>query len=263
MEKENHIWEKDKFLLLANGVRGKTLEAIEKAGLDTTRGLCHEVNYSVAIALSVKSKIPLLNIDNVDFRLALKGNPVIAYVYNGSLDRGRRGWIPHSFLVVLGFDKPIFIDGANDQKQKRTPFLISELNCETSLGPIRGKLLQKNRGIEVGSQVRVATEAIKVLEDLINEEKDLIEKLINESGGPDIKKNHALEQFKYESEVGLGFMVFLRMRDWIEYFLAANEISYPSIQDIVDKIFRYTDIFNPNILGKTGELYANGRRLIE
>ena len=73
-----------------------------------------------------------------------------------------------------------------------------------------------------------------------------------------------VQQLQLEGSFGLEHMLYMRMRDWIEYLLKANGIEYPSVQPVTDAIYALAGVTPPHMMHATYKPLAQlGRKLVQ
>jgi hypothetical protein len=217
-------------------IQRDTVRALQDAGLSSTANLCHEVNLGIALAFAQKSGLPLRAFEQIDFASG-SDQAVVGLVHDGSL-RTRDGKRPHCFIVITG-ETGLLVDGANDQMQKSKPFLVVEIPHGHKLQFIERAVSKYNRGIRKAFQSDGYEKGFLRMRDYFTPEKVIpwVSKLAVSGDITDDQLQSFMEQFTYENACGLGPMLFMRMRDWIQYLLGRNGIQYPSVQPIVDALF--------------------------
>ena len=135
----------------------------------------------------------------------------------------------HTSLLVFGMvTDPLLIDGANDQTDQSTPFLITQINGQNHNATC-ASLKRFNRRIKDLDSREKGGDGIKsVLPSVLASCKK-----IGVFTDDDIKL--MLLQFNKENTIGLPALFFLN-RDWLAYFTKALGVDYPSIQKSIQKL---------------------------
>lgn len=212
-------------------IQRAALQAIDCTALPTTGGLCHFINWAIANRLRAD-----LDADLIPFSrqtcpdVSSISHPTIAYVPSANIGT-KSGLSPHSFFLVIGVERePLLIDGANDQADPKTRFLVQKLQART-FDEIRAALRELRHPLDETRQRferSIALRSLRILDLLINDG------VINED-------EYILAQSQWDLEISAGcdFLFLGFNRDWVTYFMRALCVDYPSTQSVQDRFYAY------------------------
>lgn len=219
----------ERFYSSIESIKGKLKKAIDITGLNSTNGLCHQINFAIALSLEQEFGLPIGEYNISSAKQFNENRPAIGFlpVLN----------IPHTLinnhtsLLVFGVEKnPLLIDGSNDQTDSSTPFLVAQLNNQ-NYNATCASLRRHNRKItELPYRERGAGDSIEVRLPKTLAACKRIGVLTDE------EINLMLKQFNKEKSAGLAALFTLN-RDWLTYFAKALGVDYPSIQESSKKMY--------------------------
>jgi hypothetical protein len=230
----------ERFHASLGDIKNRLGRAMETVGLQTTSGLCHQINYAIALRLGSEFDMPIGEYNISTARQFKDGPPAIGFLPFLETPRGL-DINNHTSLIVSGVEQsPTLIDGANDQIDSSTPFLtanVKDQNYNTvnlSLKRVSRTIRERDpheRTLESGVTVTLP----KLLAACIRT-KELTEG----------EAALLYSQFLKEHDAGLTAL-FVLNRDWLTYFAQALGVEYPSTQDIRDKVFKVMEKYNVSI----------------
>ncbi len=199
-------------------------KALEITGLSDTSSICGEVNFAVALKLSHDLAIPIRKYSQETAKEFANNTPAIGLI-EGEIETplGRR---LHSYPIVFGVEStPVLVDGANDQIDPQTPFLISRLGKNNYQSVIDSLNKKSHFGHEESKPMkdqlkklyaRTRIFFLEMLEEgLFNPEEVLV----------------LAKQFEFEYDAGATNMIYGPKRPLITFFSKQLGINYPYVHD--------------------------------
>lgn len=214
-------------------IQSAVLGAVGRTGLQSTTRLCHYINWAIALKLRQSLGAPITELKKETFPgISRSSGPTIAYASYAYLGTATDR-INHSFPIVFGVESsPVLIDGANDQQDKRQPFLVKKLDGVASFSELTNALFRVKHFLD---ESRVRRQNLK--QEKIEVVSKYLELLFLVGGITEQEYATANAQFQLEKSAECGFLYLSFSRDWITYFARALGVEYPSMQAVQDKMF--------------------------